>query len=243
MPLFALFMIIYNKLFLDKILYACYYSKSNGGDEMTTEKRVALILAALDLHYPYEDKCYLNYQKPYELLFATILSAQCTDHRVNIVTKELFSKYTSLEAFAAADLAQLEQDIKTTGFYRNKAKNILACAVKLLEEHFGELPSDVEKLTKLSGVGRKTANVVRCHIFGLPSVVVDTHVKRISLRWNFTKNTDPVKIEFDLMKILPQDHWIRYNHQVIALGRQICKAPKAKCESCFITELCPSFKK
>jgi len=206
-------------------------------------QRVKAVLAALDARYPYEDKCYLNYEKPYELLFATILSAQCTDDRVNIVTADLFQKYPSLEAFAGASLAQMEQDVRPTGFYRNKARSLVFCAQALLENHGGQLPSDIDELTVLPGVGRKTANVVRCHIFGLPSVVVDTHVKRISGRWGFTKNTDPVKIEFDLMKLLPKSHWIRYNHQVIAFGREICKAPRAKCEICPITDLCPAYKK
>jgi endonuclease-3 len=209
---------------------------------MKKAERVKAVLAALEARYPYEDKCWLNYEKPYELLFATILSAQCTDERVNIVTKKLFAKYPTLEAFAGANLAEMEQDVKPTGFFRNKANSLVFCARALLDEHGGSLPSDIDMLIKLPGVGRKTANVVRCHIFGLPSVVVDTHVKRISGRWGFTKNTDPVKIEFDLMKLLPKTHWIRYNHQVIAFGREICKAPRAKCETCFMTDLCPNYK-
>ncbi|MCL2350444.1 MAG: endonuclease III [Defluviitaleaceae bacterium] len=207
---------------------------------MRKKDRIQAILKALDEHYPYEDKCYLNYSQPHELLIATILSAQCTDERVNIVTAELFEKYPSLEAFAQASLAEMEQDVRSTGFYRNKAKNIIACAQQLLTEFGGELPSDMESLTSLAGVGRKTANVVRCHIFGLPSVVVDTHVKRISFRLGLTKNGDPTKIEFDLMKCLPKRHWIKYNHQIIAFGREICKAPRAKCSECFMGEICPS---
>ncbi|MCL2376012.1 MAG: endonuclease III [Defluviitaleaceae bacterium] len=209
---------------------------------MKKADRVKAILAALDAQYPYEDKCYLNYSAPYELLFATILSAQCTDDRVNIVTAQLFVKYPTLEAFARADLAEMEQDVKPTGFFRNKAKSLVFCAQALLHNHGGQLPSSIDELTKLPGVGRKTANVVRCHIFGLPSVVVDTHVKRISARLGLTKNDDPTKIEFDLMKILPKNHWIRYNHQIIAFGREICKAPNAKCHLCFITNLCPAYK-
>ena len=209
---------------------------------MRKTERVKAILAALDEYYPYEDRCYLNYSTPHELLFATILSAQCTDDRVNIVTKGLFKKYPSLEAFAAANQAEMENDIKSTGFFRNKAKNIISCAIALIADHNGIVPSDIDVLTKLPGVGRKTANVVRCHIFALPSVVVDTHVKRISGRLGLTANTDPVKIEFDLMKILPKSHWIRYNHQIIAFGREICKAPTARCEKCFIPQLCPAYK-
>jgi len=203
-----------------------------------TKARVAAVLAALEEKYPNYDKCYLNYTKPYELLFATILSAQCTDERVNIVTAELFAKYTTLEAFAEAALAELERDVKSTGFYRNKARHLIGAARTLLEAHNGELPSDIDALTALPGVGRKTANVVRCHIFALPGVVVDTHVMRISRRLGFTANTCPVKIEFDLMKILPKTHWIRYNHQIIAFGREICKAPRPKCAACFMPELC-----
>ncbi|MCL2753675.1 MAG: endonuclease III [Defluviitaleaceae bacterium] len=210
---------------------------------MKKKERLNAILAALDARYPFEDKCYLNYTQPHELLIATILSAQCTDDRVNIVTENLFVKYPTMEAFANAKQSEMEQDVRQTGFYRNKAKNIITAMQQLLEHHSGVLPSSVEELTALAGVGRKTANVVRCHIFGLPSVVVDTHVKRISARLGLTKNTDPTKIEFDLMKILPKTHWIRYNHQIIAFGREICKAPRAKCGECFMTELCPSFDK
>jgi len=210
---------------------------------MRKNQRVAAVLAALNQQYPYEDKCYLNYTAPHELLFATILSAQCTDDRVNIVTAHLFTKYPTLTAFASANLAEMEQDVKSTGFFRNKAKNIINCAQALLTNHNGQVPSNIEELTALPGVGRKTANVVRCHIFGLPSVVVDTHVMRISRRLGFTANTDPVKIEFDLMKLLPKDRWIRYNHQIIAFGRHICKAPRTKCDMCFMTHLCPTYSK
>ncbi len=196
------------------------------------------ILRLLDEYYPTEDKCYLHYTKDYELLIATILSAQCTDDRVNIVTKELFKKYTSLEDFASADVRELEKDIHSTGFYRNKAKNIIGCTKELIEKHKGVMPSDIESLTALAGVGRKTANVVRTHIFHIPSIVVDTHVKRISNKIGFTKSEDPVKIEFELMKILPEEHWGRYNTQIIAHGRTICKARKADCVNCFLSEYC-----
>ncbi|MDR2168202.1 MAG: endonuclease III [Clostridiales bacterium] len=205
---------------------------------MTKKARIKGILAALDARYPFEDKCYLNYSAPHELLIATILSAQCTDERVNIVTAELFAKYPSLEAFAQATLPEMEAAVRSTGFYRNKAKNIIAAAGQLLSEFGGEMPSKIEDLTRLPGVGRKTANVVRNHIFQIPAVVVDTHVKRISAHLGLTKNSDPVKIEFDLMDALPQSHWIRYNHQIIAFGREICKAPRPKCQDCFMPELC-----
>lgn len=208
---------------------------------MTTNKKVETILNRLNENYPEEIKCYLNYTYDYELLFATILSAQCTDERVNIVTKTLFDKYKSLESFANAPLQELEKDIKSTGFYRNKAKNIKMAAIILLETFLGEIPSDTDSLTILPGVGRKTANVVRCHIFNIPSIVVDTHVKRISARLGLTYNTDPVKIEFDLMEILPKKSWIAYNHQIIAHGRKICKAPKPRCHECFYLDLCPYY--
>lgn len=197
------------------------------------------ILSLLDEYYPTDDKCYLHYDKPYELLFATILSAQCTDDRVNTVTKDLFKKYTTLEAFAEADIRELEKDVMSTGFYRNKAKNIKASAQALIKDHSGIVPSEVEALTALPGVGRKTANVVRSHIFNLPSIVVDTHVKRISKKWGFTESNDPVKIEFELMELLPQEHWIRYNTQVIAHGRKICTARKPKCGECPFAQYCP----
>ena len=193
--------------------------------------------------YTTEYKCYLDHENPWQLLIATMLSAQCTDARVNIVTKDLFRKYKSIEDFANADLKQLEQDIKPTGFYHNKAKNIIACCKDLLTIHGGEVPSDIDALTALQGVGRKTANVIRGNIFHEPSVVVDTHVKRISKKLGFTKEEDPVKIEQDLMKVLPKDHWILYNIQIITFGRQICMARNPKCEECFLTEYCSYYKK
>ena len=173
-------------------------------------------------------------------MIATILSAQCTDARVNIVTKDLFVKYPSIEAFANADLKELEKDIHSTGFYHNKAVNIIGCAKRLMEVHGGEVPSSIEELTALPGVGRKTANVIRGNIYHEPSIVVDTHVKRITKKLGFTKEDDPVKVEFDLMKKLPKDHWILYNIHIIQLGRTICKAPNPKCQECFLRDLCPS---
>jgi len=205
---------------------------------MRKNLRVKEVLKKLDEHYP-ETGCYLNYTRDYELLFATILAAQCTDDRVNIVTNSLFKKYPTLEDFASASVAEMEEDVRPTGFYRNKAKNIISSANILLIEHNGIMPASIEYLTKLPGVGRKTANVVLAHIFDIPSVIVDTHVKRISYKLGFTKNTDPEKIEYDLMKILPKDHWIRYNTQIIAHGREICKAPIPKCVKCFLEEYCP----
>ncbi|MBE5934571.1 MAG: endonuclease III [Lachnospiraceae bacterium] len=200
--------------------------------------RIEKILELLDKEYGTEYRCYLNHETPWQLLIATMLSAQCTDARVNIVTKDLFKKYTSIEAFAQADLKELEEDIKPTGFHKNKAKNIKAAMSKILEEHNGEVPSKLEDLTALAGVGRKTANVIRGNIYNDPSIVVDTHVKRISNKLGLTKEDDPVKIEFDLMKKLPKDHWILYNIHLITLGRTICVARKPKCNECFLREVC-----
>lgn len=205
-------------------------------------KRTKEILDRLDQVYTTEYKCYLNHENAWQLLIATMLSAQCTDARVNIVTKDLFQKYKSPEDFANADLKELEQDIKSTGFYHNKAKNIIACCKDLVDIHGGEVPSDIEALTALQGVGRKTANVIRGNIFHEPSVVVDTHVKRISGKLGFTKEEDPVKIEQDLMKVLPKDHWILYNIQIITFGREICMARNPKCHECFLTEYCSYYK-
>ncbi len=206
-------------------------------------KRTAEILRRLDEAYGTEYVCYLNHETPWQLLIAVILSAQCTDARVNIVTKDLFVKYPTLEDFANADLKELERDIHSTGFYHNKAKNIISCAKTLVEKHNGEVPRSIEELTALAGVGRKTANVIRGNIYNDPSVVVDTHVKRISKKLGFTKEDDPVKIEYDLMKALPKDHWILYNIQIITLGRTICTARNPKCEECFLADLCKAKKK
>jgi endonuclease-3 len=205
---------------------------------MAVSKRTKEILSLLDEHYSTEYKCYLNHDNAWQLLIATMLSAQCTDARVNIVTKDLFEKYKLLEDFAKADLKELEQDIHSTGFYHNKAKNIIACAKRLVYEFGGEVPSSLEDLTSLAGVGRKTANVIRGNIYHEPSIVVDTHVKRISKRLGFTKETDPEKIEYELMKVLPKDHWILYNIQIISFGRTVCFARSPKCESCFLQDLC-----
>ena len=207
------------------------------------KERILAILALLDEHYTTEYKCYLNHETPWQLLIATMLSAQCTDERVNLVTKDLFKKYKSVEEFANADLKELEKDIHSTGFYHNKAKNIIACTKALLEKHQGEVPNDIEALTALAGVGRKTANVIRGNIFHEPSIVVDTHVKRISRKLGFTKEEDPEKIEFDLMRILPKDHWILYNIQIITHGRGICTARSPQCKECFLNHLCKEGKK
>ncbi|HHX62618.1 MAG TPA: endonuclease III [Epulopiscium sp.] len=206
---------------------------------MTKKQHVKKILAILDENYPKDIACFLDHTTPYELLIATILSAQCSDARVNIVTKDLFARYTTLEAFASADLEELESYVKSTGFYRTKAKNIIMCCQKLVSDFDGEVPSDVDQLITLAGVGRKTANVILSNIYNIPSVVVDTHVKRITNRWGLTEKEDPTAIEYDLMEILPKDHWIRYNTQVIAHGRAICRARSPKCEECFFLTYCP----
>ena len=208
---------------------------------MEIKERVKRILELLDEEYGTEVRCYLEYETPWQLLFATIMSAQCTDARVNIVTKSLYQKYRTLEDFANADLKELENDIHSTGFYHNKAKNIIACAKVLIDEYDGELPHDIDELTSLPGVGRKTANVIRGNIYGEESIVVDTHVKRISKKLGVTKEEDPVKIEFDLMKKLPKDHWILWNTDIITLGRSICKAQNPKCEECFLKEVCKDY--
>ncbi|MDO5425607.1 MAG: endonuclease III [Eubacteriales bacterium] len=206
-------------------------------------KRTKAILDRLDEAYTREYKCYLNYETPWQLLIATMLSAQCTDARVNLVTADLFKKYDTVEKFADADLRELEQDIHSTGFYHNKAKNIIACCQALLERHGGEVPDTLEELTALAGVGRKTANVIRGNIFHQPSIVVDTHVKRISKKLGFTKEDDPEKVEYDLMNVLPEDHWILYNIQIITFGRQICFARNPKCQECFLTDYCLEYQK
>ncbi|HJD31471.1 MAG TPA: endonuclease III [Candidatus Eisenbergiella stercorigallinarum] len=208
---------------------------------MQQRERVKKVLQLLDEHYGTDDICYLEYENAWQLLIATILSAQCTDARVNIVTRDLFQKYRSVEDFAKADQKELEQDIHATGFYHNKAKNIISCCQDLMSRFGGQVPETLEELTSLAGVGRKTANVIRGNIYHEPSIVVDTHVKRISARLGFTEETDPAKVEQDLMRVLPKDHWILYNMQIITLGRQLCKAPNPKCGECFLTEVCPCY--
>lgn len=202
------------------------------------KKRTLEILNIIDDMYGTNLKCYLNHDNAWQLLIATILSAQCTDARVNIVTKDLFKKYKTIKDFADADLSELENDIRSTGFFHNKAKNIIGCCKMLHYEFNDEVPKTIEELTSLPGVGRKTANVIRGNIYHEESIVVDTHVKRISNRLGLTKESDPVKIEFDLMKELPKDHWILYNIQIISFGREICKAQNPKCDECRLKKYC-----
>ena len=207
------------------------------------KKRTEEILKRLDEAYGTELPLFLHYEEPWQLLFATILSAQCTDARVNEVTSYLFKKYPTLQAFADADIAELEEDVRPTGFFHNKAKNIKASAQRLIEVYGGKVPRELDDLLTLPGVGRKTANLIRGHIYHDPAIVVDTHVGRLSRRLGFTKEKDPKKVEFDLMKELPKDHWIIINTQLITLGRAICKSQLPKCQECFLSDLCDSSSK
>ncbi len=204
------------------------------------DKRVRDIFDRLEKEYGRDLTCYLDHDDGWQLLIATILSAQCTDKRVNEVTKELFKKYPTLEAFSKASQTELEKDIRSCGFYKNKASNIIACSKKLLLVYGGELPSDIDSLTSLPGVGRKTANVIRGNIFHIDSVVVDTHVLRISNKLGLICEKDPVKAEFKLMEVVDRPYWVYINHWFIALGRTICKAPTPKCRECFLKDCCPS---
>jgi endonuclease-3 len=202
--------------------------------------RTKKIIAGLQKTYP-DAHCELNFSNPLELLVATILSAQCTDKRVNLVTAELFKKYRSAADFANVNLAELEQDIKTTGFFRNKAKNIKACCTAIVAKHGGEVPRTMEELTALGGVGRKTANVVLGNAFSINvGVVVDTHIARLSQRLGLTKHTDPEKIEQDLMPLVPREQWTLFSHWMIWHGRRRCDARKPDCAGCEIAELCPT---
>lgn len=207
------------------------------------KKSIQEIFDRMEKEYGRDLTCYLNHDDGWQLLIATIMSAQCTDARVNEVTKVLFKKYPSVQALASADLKELEEVIHSVGFYHNKAKNIIGCCRELCNRFGGEVPSDIESLTSLPGVGRKTANVIRGNIFNEPSVVVDTHVLRISNKLGLVKTDDPVKAEFALMKVVDKDYWLYINHWFIALGRTICKAPRPKCSECYLQDICPTFKK
>ena len=202
-------------------------------------KRTQTICAKLAATYP-DAHCELDYTTPLELLVATILSAQCTDKRVNIVTKELFRVCHTAADYVALPIEQLEDLVKTTGFYRNKAKNIKACCTALVEKHGGEVPKEMDALTALAGVGRKTANVVLGNVFGInEGVVVDTHVTRLSTRLGLTKETTAEKIEDDLVRLIPQKNWALFSHWLIWHGRRRCSARKPLCNGCEIADLCP----
>jgi len=204
---------------------------------MRKKEAVNRIIEELDRLYP-DAGCSLTYQTPLQLLIATQLAAQCTDERVNIVTKDLFRKYKSAEDFANAGLKTLEQDIRSTGFYRNKARNIKECCRMIIERYNGEVPGSMEELLTLPGVGRKTANVILGNIYNIPGIVVDTHAKRLSNRLGLTKEQDPTKIEFDLMKVIPRERWTKFSNQLVFHGRAVCKARKPNCEECTIMPYC-----
>jgi endonuclease III len=204
----------------------------------TNPQRVAEILAKLDEAYP-NATCELNHKNAFELLIATILSAQCTDVRVNQVTQTLFNKYPNAKAFAYAAPSELEQEIRPTGFFRNKTKSVMGASKAILENFGGEVPRTMEEILTLPGVARKTANVVLGTAYGISSgIVVDTHVQRIANRLDLTRNEDPKKIEQDLMKVIPKEKWILFSHQIIWHGRRICQARKPKCTECNLESLC-----
>ena len=207
---------------------------------MRKKERVQEILKCLDEYFGKENPVTLDHRNAWELLVATILSAQCTDARVNMVTPELFFKYPDVHAMAEADIDELEDMIHSVGFYHAKAKNLILCAKRIEDEFGGEVPRSIEDLISLAGVGRKTANVIRGNIYHEPSIVVDTHVKRISKKLGLTKETEPEKVEYDLMKVLPKDHWIRWNIQLINFGRTICIARRPQCQNCPLSHVCPS---
>lgn len=203
-------------------------------------ERALEIIRRLEVEYPDAD-CALDHENAYQLLAATILSAQCTDERVNQVTPALFARYPEPDDLAAARQEDVEEIIHSTGFYRNKAKSLIGMANRLVDEHGGEVPDRMDALVKLPGVGRKTANVVLSNAFGkAEGVVVDTHVKRVAGRLGLTRNTDPVKVERDLMEVLPQENWGDVEHLMIFHGRAVCKAPRPRCEVCVLRDICPT---
>jgi endonuclease-3 len=204
------------------------------------QERALEIVERLRRMYP-KAKCSLDFNNAFELLIATILAAQSTDVRVNIVTKSLFRKYPGAEAFAKASQVEMERDVKQTGFFRNKAKAVIACSQAIMERHGGQVPRTMDELTALPGVGRKTANVVLSNAFKTPvGIVVDTHVTRLSGRLGLTAHSEPEKIEQDLMKLIPQKEWTAFSHRLIEHGRTICIARKPKCEECDLSDVCPS---
>ena len=204
---------------------------------MTKKEKAVLVCERLKEKYP-EAVCSLVYDKPYELLIATRLSAQCTDARVNIVTKDLFAKYPTLQSFADASLPELEEIVKPCGFYRNKAKSIKEMAAMIISEFDGEVPDTMEKLTALPGVGRKTANLILGDVYGKPAIVTDTHCIRITGRIGLTKNTEPHKVETDLRKIVPPSEGSDLCHRLVFFGREICRARKPVCSECCLSDIC-----
>lgn len=209
---------------------------------MTKKEKALLACEALEKIYP-DVECSLNFTKPYELMIATRLSAQCTDARVNIVTETLFKKYPTLESFAEADLSELEEVVKPCGFYHTKAKSIKEMANQLINDLGGEIPQTMEELLTISGIGRKTANLLLGDIYGKPSIVTDTHFIRITGRLGLTKNTEPKKVEMDLVKLIPPEISSHFCHQVVQFGRDICKARKPECSQCPCIEFCQYYSK
>ncbi|MBI9015844.1 MAG: endonuclease III [Phycisphaerae bacterium] len=200
-------------------------------------ERLNKIMVELEKLYP-DAKCALVYKNPLELMIATILSAQCTDVRVNIVTKDLFKKYHKAKDFAEVEIGELEEMVKPTGFYRNKAKNIKAACIVIQEKYKGKVPGTLEELVELPGVGRKTANVVLGNAFDVPGITTDTHVIRLSRLMGLSSNTDPVRLEYDLMDIVPQKQWTKFSHMMIYHGRNICNARKPDCDNCSLRKHC-----
>lgn len=211
--------------------------ESTAVSDVPSEAGVGTIMEVLDRLYP-EVQCSLHFRTPLELLIATILSAQCTDERVNQVTPGLFAKYPTAGAYAEAPIEELEGDIRSTGFYHNKARNIQACCRILAERFEGNVPPHLETLVQLPGIGRKTANVVLACAFQVPGIIVDTHVGRVSQRLGLTSNKDPDKIEHDLMKLIPRDRWIRFSHQLVRHGRTLCQARKPRTDECPLRAHC-----
>ncbi|NIT13570.1 MAG: endonuclease III [Candidatus Dadabacteria bacterium] len=203
------------------------------------KKRLNAILKIFKKEYP-DPKCHLNYKNPFELLIGCILSAQCTDKRVNEITPGLFKKYKNPRGFSAAKHSELEKDIHSAGFFRNKAKSIIGCSQGLERDFGGKVPRTMDELTTLSGVGRKTANVILGNAYQIPGIIVDTHIKRLSRRLGLTSNNDPVKIEFDLMEIVPKKKWTYFSNALGDHGRTVCSSKRPKCDSCKINHLCPS---
>ncbi len=212
------------------------FSKETRRQKRTRARKIDQRLSAA---YP-DARCTLNFKNPLQLLVATILAAQCTDKRVNIVTGKLFRKYRTAKAYAQAEPDTLQKDIVSVGFFRNKTKSLLACGRLLFENYSGKVPETMEELLSLPGVGRKTANVILGNAFGIPGIVVDTHVARLSRRLGFSRHRDPDKVEQDLMPLVPQDRWTIFSHLLVFHGRLICLARKPDCPNCLLNDLCPS---
>ncbi len=222
------------------MIMAAKMKKKPSGGTVDDKARITRIIELLEKEFP-DAKIALHYTTPLELLIATILSAQCTDERVNIVTKTLFEKYRKAKDYADAGLKELEQDIKSTGFYHNKARNMKKCCKMLVEKFDSHVPRTMAEMLELPGVARKTANIVLQNAYGVvEGIAIDTHVRRVSARLGLTENEDPGKIEQDLMRIVPKDKWMRIADLLIFLGRRVCVARKPKCEACVLNRICPS---